>query len=72
MDGSLKTVVVFRVDENGKVYDVKVEGSSGNPAFDNFCVQAIYKAAPLTPPPPELREEAKTEGVEVPFRNEAT
>lgn len=72
MDGSLKTVVVFRVDENGKVYDVKVEDSSGNSAFDNFCVQAIYKAAPLTPPPPELREEAKTEGVEVPFRNEAT
>ncbi|HSE83985.1 MAG TPA: cell envelope integrity protein TolA [Thermodesulfobacteriota bacterium] len=72
MDGSLETLVVFRVDENGKVYDVKVEDSSGNPAFDNFCVQAIYKAAPLTPPPPELREEAKTEGVEVPFRNEAT
>jgi len=66
-DTGLKTVVVFRIDEKGKVYDVRVEEPSGNPAFDDFCVKAIYKAAPLTPPPPELLEVAKTEGVEVTF-----
>lgn len=66
-DADLKTVVVFRIDESGKVYDVRVEEPSGNPAFDDFCVKAIYKAAPLTPPPPELLEMAKTEGVEVTF-----
>lgn len=70
MDGSLKTVVVFRIDEGGRVHDVKVEKFSGNPAFDDFCVKAIYRASPLTPPPSELLEEAKTDGVEVPFTND--
>ncbi len=69
-DGSLKTVVVFRIDEGGRVHDVRVEKSSGNPAFDDFCVKAIYRASPLTPPPSELLEEAKTDGVEVPFTND--
>jgi colicin import membrane protein len=69
-DGSLRTVVVFRIDEGGKVHDIRVEKSSGNPAFDDFCVKAIYRASPLTPPPSELLEEAKTEGVEVPFTND--
>ncbi|MER3446329.1 MAG: hypothetical protein C4291_05530 [Candidatus Dadabacteria bacterium] len=70
VDGSLKTVVVFRIDEGGRVHDVRVEKSSGNPAFDDFCVKAIYRASPLTPPPSELLEEAKTDGVEVPFTND--
>lgn len=69
-DGSLRTVVVFRIDEGGRVHDVRVEKSSGNPAFDDFCVKAIYRASPLTPPPSELLEEAKTDGVEVPFTND--
>ena len=68
-DGSLETVVVFKADENGRVYDVRVDQSSGNPAFDDFCVKAIYKASPLTPPPPELIEEAKREGLEIKFAN---
>jgi TonB family protein len=67
LDEGLRTVLVFKIDERGKVYDVKVEKSSGNTAFDDFCVKAVYKAAPLTPPPPELLEVAKTEGVEVTF-----
>jgi TonB family C-terminal domain len=71
MDGTLKAVVVFRIDEAGKVSNVQVEDTSGNSAFDEFCVQAIYKAAPLTPPPPELLEEAKTEGIEVSFTNDS-
>ncbi len=66
-EGDLRTEVLFRMDENGRVYDVRVENPSGNPAFDDFCVKAIYKAAPLTPPPPELLEVAKTEGVKVSF-----
>ncbi len=70
VDGSLRTVVVFKIDEGGRVHDVRVEKPSGNPAFDDFCVKAIYRASPLTPPPSELLEEAKTDGVEVPFTND--
>ncbi len=67
IDGSLKAKIVFKLDGRGKPSDVRVEVPSGNSAFDDFCVKAIYRASPLTPPPPELLEEAKTEGLEVEF-----
>jgi colicin import membrane protein len=70
MDGSLVTNISFRINEKGKISDVKVEKSSGNSAFDDFCVKAIYRTSPLrTPPPAELLEEAKTEGFEITFTN---
>lgn len=69
-DGSLEALILFKVDENGVVRDVKVKESSGNRAFDDFCVRAIYKSSPLPPPPPELKEVAGTKGVIVPFKNE--
>ena len=67
IDDSLKAVIVFKLDERGRPTDVRVDVPSGNSAFDDFCVKAIYRASPLTPPPPELLEEAKTEGLEVEF-----
>lgn len=69
-DGSLESIVFFKVDESGRVYDVRVDKSSGNPSFDEYCVSAIYKSAPLPPAPSEFAEEAKKKGVLVPFRNE--
>jgi TolA protein len=71
IDGSLKTVIIFKLDEKGRVSDVKVDVSSGNSAFDDFCVKAIHKASPLTPPPSELLVEAKSEGLEITFTNES-
>ena len=67
IDDSLRAVIVFKLDERGRPTDVRVDVPSGNSAFDDFCVKAIYRASPLTPPPPELIEEAKTEGLEVEF-----
>lgn len=69
-DGSLESIVFFKVDESGRVYDVRVDKSSGNPSFDEYCVSAIYKSAPLPPAPSEFAEEARNKGVLVPFRNE--
>ncbi len=69
-DGKLETFIFFKINESGKVYDVRVDESSGNPAFDDLCVKAIYKSVPLTPPPPELMEQAKTVGFLIPFTND--
>jgi colicin import membrane protein len=69
-DGKLETFIFFKINESGKVYDVRVNESSGNPAFDDLCIKAIYKSAPLTPPPPELMEQAKTVGFLIPFTND--
>ena len=68
-DGSLTTMILFKVDQSGRVFDVRVNQSSGNPAFDEYSVSAIYKSAPLPPPPSEFAEEAKTRGVLVPITN---
>jgi TonB family protein len=72
IDGSLKTVIIFKLDEKGRVSDVEVDEPSGNSAFDDFCVKAIHKASPLTPPPSELKEEAKSEGLEITFTNDSS
>lgn len=70
-DKTLKAKIVFMIDENRKVYDVRVEESSGNSLLDDSCVTAVYKAAPSLPaPPPEILEEAKTVEIEVPFYTE--
>lgn len=69
-DGKLEAFIFFKMNEKGKVYDVRVNESSGNPAFDDLCVRAIYKSVPLTPPPPELIEQAKTVGFLIPFTND--
>jgi TolA protein len=68
-DGNLVTMILFKVDQSGRVFDVRVNQSSGNPAFDEYSVSAVYKSAPLPPPPSEFAKEAETSGVLVPFKN---
>ncbi len=71
-DGSLESRLFFRIDENGRLFGIRIEKSSGNSLFDRFCITALKKASPLnTPPPPEIVHEAKIEGVEVSFSNSA-
>lgn len=69
-DGSLAALISFKVDGNGGVNNVRVKESSGNSSFDEYCVKAINRSAPLPPPPYELAEEAKNNGVELIFRND--
>ena len=69
VDGTLTAEISFRVNARGEVRDAKVVRSSGNTTFDNFCVEAILRASPITPPPPELAEEAWTEGLQARFSN---
>jgi TonB family protein len=69
-DGGLAALISFKVDGSGRVNNVRVKESSGNSAFDEYCVKAINRSAPLPPPPPELAEEAKNSGVELTFRND--
>ena len=71
-DGSLTTKVFFKINENGEIYDLRIEEPSGNSAFDEFCKRAVKKASPLDTPPPEILKEAKTEGVEVSFTNSSS
>jgi len=68
-DGSLVAGVFFRVDQTGRVFDVRINSSSGNAAFDEYCVSAIRRSAPLPAPPSEFAKQAENDGIEVSFRN---
>lgn len=68
-DGNMQAMIFFKVDQSGRVFDVRVSQSSGNAAFDEYCVSAVRKSAPLPPPPSEFAKEAETSGVLVPFKN---
>lgn len=68
-DGNLATLVFFKVDGAGRVFDVRVSKSSGNSAFDQFSLDAIQKSAPLPVPPSEFAAQAESEGMEITFYN---
>jgi TonB family protein len=51
----IEIVYSFFVADNGRIYNIKLEKSSGNPMLDLSAERAITGANPLTEPPPQLR-----------------
>ena len=68
-DGSLVTNIFFKIDRKGNVSGVKVAKSSGNPAFDNFCINTIISSSPLPAPPTDIAKLVINEGFEIPLSN---
>jgi len=66
-DGTLVCVVYFQVIRSGRVIELRIVQSSGIPAFDQACLQAIERSAPFPPLPREFRDEII--GITVPFKN---
>jgi len=46
-----RTAVIFYIDKNGRVADLRVETSSGNRSLDNAALGAVFSANPLPPLP---------------------
>ena len=46
----LKAVVIFGIDKQGEVTDLRFKQSSGNNPYDQSVIRAIRKAAPFSPP----------------------
>ena len=57
----LAAQVNFYMKEDGEVYDVGIERSSGNAKFDSYCIKAVNAASQLPAPPAELRDRIKSE-----------
>ncbi len=53
VSGQFQTQVYFKIYRNGQVADLKVEVSSGIPAFDLSALRAIQTASPFAPLPSE-------------------
>ena len=69
-DGGLTASLVFKVDGNGNINNIRITKSSGNSAFDEYCIKAVNRSAPIPPPPDELAKEAKNEGIDLTFIND--
>jgi protein TonB len=52
--GEGKVVVMVRVTRDGRVLEVEVRQSSGRAPIDEAEVNALWRASPLPPPPPEF------------------
>jgi periplasmic protein TonB len=52
--GEGKVVVMVRVARDGRVLEVEVRQSSGRAPIDEAEVNALWRASPLPPPPPEF------------------
>ena len=64
---SLRATVVLYLDTDGRVLRYAFETHSGNGAFDAALERAI-RAARIPPPPPELRQKYRNEGLGVVYR----
>lgn len=51
---AMTAVVGFRLERDGRISNVTVEQSSGNEHYDQAAAQAVQKAVPLPPFPPDL------------------
>jgi TonB family protein len=53
----LKAVVIFGIDKQGEIINLRFKLSSGNAPYDQSVIRAIRKAAPFSPPPQVLLAE---------------
>lgn len=59
----LKTKILVKILPDGRVADRKIVQSSGNPTYDEYCIQAIEKAAPFPQVPAKFTEIYSEDGV---------
>lgn len=53
-------MVSFTITRDGRIIDVRVIQSSGNPNIDNTAARAVYQASPLPALPPQITDSSIT------------
>ncbi len=53
--GKLSATVMFTIERNGALTEIKLEKSSGDRLFDEICLRAVMVTAKLPPLPAEFR-----------------
>lgn len=62
-----KAQVLVKFNTDGNIISTKIISSSGNSSYDDYCLQAISKAAPFPKVPEKLSEKFSVDGVVVGF-----
>ena len=58
-----ETVIVIKIERNGKIQKTWFEKKSGNDFYDQMAMQAIYKAEPFPPIPGGIEEDTLEIGI---------
>jgi colicin import membrane protein len=64
---NLRAQVLVKFNTAGQLLSTKVLTSSGNSTYDNYCLQAITKAAPFPKVPSKFSEKFSVDGLVVGF-----
>lgn len=67
MNKNLRAQVLVKFNTAGQLISTKVLTSSGNSTYDNYCLQAINKAAPFPKVPAKFSEKFSIDGLVVGF-----
>ena len=62
-----KAQVLVKINPAGSIISTKIISSSGNSSYDDYCLQAVNKAAPFPAVPDKLSEKFSIDGVVVGF-----
>lgn len=63
----LNTKILLKIEPNGQIAALKINVSSGNVTYDNYCLQAVQKAAPFPQVPDKFSIVYKEDGVQIGF-----
>ncbi len=63
-----KALVLTRINEKGKLFDFRIEKSSGLRAFDRAVERAVKRCGKVSPPPKEILRQVRDDGIEFEFR----
>lgn len=58
---SCTAIAEYRINSNGKIFDLKLLHSSQNQRFDRACMKAVAQSSPLPALPFQFNQEIKTE-----------
>ena len=63
----LRAQVLVKFNVSGQIISTQITSSSGNSTYDNYCIQAVNKAAPFPKVPAKFAEKFSIDGIVVGF-----
>ena len=63
----LKAKVLLKIDPTGQILSSKIIQTSGQPTYDNYCLEAVQKSAPFPTVPTKFTEVFKEDGLHIGF-----
>lgn len=67
MNKPFKAQVLIKLDANGGLISKSILKGSGQPSYDQYCLQAVEQAAPYSAVPEKLTEKFSVEGIVIGF-----